>query len=136
MTQFVLAIIISIAVLVFLIVKLNVHPVISLFVGGMLCGCSRTAAAEFTFFLAIPIMFGWGLVKCVKFFAAGLVMTNVEIVVLVVGIVSAFVMSVIAIKFLMGYIKKNDFTVFGWYRIVVGVLVLAYFAFESMGMLP
>ena len=81
-------------------------------------------------------MFGWGLVKCVKFFAAGLVMTNVEIVVLVVGIVSAFVMSVIAIKFLMGYIKKNDFTVFGWYRIVVGVLVLAYFAFESMGMLP
>ena len=108
----------------------------STIIGGMLCGCSRTAAAEFTFFLAIPIMFGWGLVKCVKFFAAGLVMTNVEIVVLVVGIVSAFVMSVIAIKFLMGYIKKNDFTVFGWYRIVVGVLVLAYFAFESMGMLP
>ena len=94
----------------------------STIIGGMLCGCSRTAAAEF--------------VKCVKFFAAGLVMTNVEIVVLVVGIVSAFVMSVIAIKFLMGYIKKNDFTVFGWYRIVVGVLVLAYFAFESMGMLP
>ena len=108
----------------------------STIIGGMLCGCSRTAAAEFTFFLAIPIMFGWGLVKCVKFFAAGLVMTNVEIVVLVVGIVSAFVMSVIAIKFLMGSIKKNDFTVFGWYRIVVGVLVLAYFAFESMGMLP
>ena len=108
----------------------------STIIGDMLCGCSRTAAAEFTFFLAIPIMFGWGLVKCAKFFAAGLVMTNVEIVVLVVGIVSAFVMSVIAIKFLMGYIKKNDFTAFGWYRIVVGVLVLAYFAFESMGMLP
>ncbi|HJH44032.1 MAG TPA: undecaprenyl-diphosphate phosphatase [Rubneribacter badeniensis] len=108
----------------------------STIIGGMLCGCSRTAAAEFTFFLAIPIMFGWGLVKCAKFFAAGLVMTNVEIVVLVVGIVSAFAMSVIAIKFLMGYIKKNDFTAFGWYRIVVGVLVLAYFAFESMGMLP
>lgn len=108
----------------------------STIIGGMLCGCSRTAAAEFTFFLAIPIMFGWGLVKCAKFFAAGLIMTNVEIVVLVVGIVSAFVMSVIAIKFLMGYIKKNDFTAFGWYRIVVGVLVLAYFAFESMGMLP
>ena len=108
----------------------------STIIGACCAGCSRTAAAEFTFFLAIPIMFGWGLVKCVKFFAAGLVMTNVEIVVLVVGIVSAFVMSVIAIKFLMGYIKKNDFTVFGWYRIVVGVLVLAYFAFESMGMLP
>ena len=105
-------------------------------IGGMLSGCSRTAAAEFTFFLAIPIMFGWGLVKCLKFFAAGLAMTMTEVVVLAVGIVTAFVMSVIAIKFLMGYIKKNDFTVFGWYRIVVGVLVLAYFAFESMGMLP
>lgn len=105
-------------------------------IGGMLSGCSRTAAAEFTFFLAIPIMFGWGLVKALKFFVAGLVMTQVEIVVLIVGIVSAFVMSVVSIKFLMGYIKKNDFTVFGWYRIIVGVLVLGYFAFESMGMLP
>ncbi len=105
-------------------------------IGGMLCGCSRTAAAEFTFFLAIPIMFGWGLVKALKFFATGLVMTQVEIVVLVVGIVSAFVMSVIAIKFLMGYIKKNDFTVFGWYRIVVGALVLGYFVFECAGLLP
>ena len=105
-------------------------------IGGMLSGCSRTAAAEFTFFLAIPIMFGWGLVKALKFFVAGLVMTQVEIVVLIVGIVSAFVMSVVSIKFLMGYIKKNDFTVFGWYRLGVGVLVLGYFAFESMGMLP
>ena len=105
-------------------------------IGGMLSGCSRTAAAEFTFFLAIPIMFGWGLVKCLKFFAAGLAMTMTEVVVLAVGIVTAFVMSVIAIKSLMGYIKKNDFTVFGWYRIVVGVLVLGYFVFESMGMLP
>lgn len=105
-------------------------------IGGMLCGCSRTAAAEFTFFLAIPVMFGWGVVKAIKFVAAGIAMTSTEIVVLVVGIVTAFVMSVIAIKFLMGYIKKNDFTVFGWYRIVVGVLVLGYFVFESMGMLP
>ena len=104
--------------------------------GAMLIGCSRTVAAEFTFFLAIPIMFGWGLVKCLKFFAAGLAMTMTEVVVLAVGIVTAFVMSVIAIKFLMGYIKKNDFTAFGWYRIVVGVLVLGYFVFESMGMLP
>ena len=127
MTQFVLAIIISIAVLVFLIVKLNVHPVISLFVGGMLCGCSRTAAAEFTFFLAIPVMFGWGLVKAVKFVLGGLAMTQTEVVVLVVGIATAFVMSVVSIKFLMGYIKRNDFKVFGWYRIVLGVLVLAYF---------
>lgn len=105
-------------------------------IGGMLSGCSRTAATEFTFFLAIPIMFGWGLVKALKFVLAGLAMITTEIVVLVVGIVTAFVMSVIAIKFLMGYIKKNDFTAFGWYRIVVGVLVLGYFAFETMGMLP
>lgn len=105
-------------------------------IGGMLSGCSRTAAAEFTFFLAIPIMFGWGLVKALKFVLAGLAMTTTEIVVLAVGIVTAFVMSVVAIKFLMGYIKKNDFTAFGWYRIIIGVLVLGYFAFESMGMLP
>ena len=105
-------------------------------IGGMLSGCSRTAAAEFTFFLAIPIMLGWGLVKCIKFFAAGIAMTSTEILVLAVGIVTAFAMSVVAIKFLMGYIKKNDFTAFGWYRIVVGVLVLGYFVFESMGMLP
>lgn len=104
-------------------------------IGGMLCGCSRTAAAEFTFFLAIPIMFGWGLVKCLKFIAAGLVMTQTEIVVLVVGIVSAFVMSVVSIKFLMGYIKRNDFAAFGWYRIVIGALVLGVFALQMTGVL-
>ena len=104
-------------------------------IGGMLCGCSRTAATEFTFFLAIPIMFGWGLVKCVKFFAAGLVMSTTEIAVLIVGVVSAFVMSIVAIKFLMGYIKKNDFTAFGVYRIVVGIAVIAVFACEVAGML-
>lgn len=104
-------------------------------IGGMLCGCSRTAAAEFTFFLAIPIMFGWGLVKCLKFVAAGLVMTQTEIVVLVVGIVTAFVMSVVSIKFLMGYIKRKDFTAFGWYRIIVGVLVLGVFALQMAGVL-
>ena len=105
-------------------------------IGGMLAGCSRTAAAEFTFFLAIPVMFGWGLVKVVKFVVRGLVMSSVEIAVLVVGIVSAFVMSVVSIRFLMGYIKKNDFTAFGWYRIAVGAVVLAYFAFECAGLLP
>ena len=104
-------------------------------IGGMLCGCSRTAAAEFTFFLAIPIMFGWGLVKCVKFAAAGLAMTTTEAVVLAVGVVSAFVMSVVSIKFLMGYIKKNDFTAFGWYCIVVGALVLGVFALQTVGIL-
>lgn len=105
-------------------------------IGGMLCGCSRTAAAEFTFFLAIPVMLGWGLVKVIKFVLAGIAMTATEIVVLIVGIVTAFVMSVIAIRFLMGYIKNNDFTVFGWYRIVIGVLVLGYFFLEVQGILP
>ena len=105
-------------------------------IGGMLTGCSRTAATEFTFFLAIPVMLGWGLVKVVKFILAGVAMTQTEIVVLAVGIVTAFVMSVVSIKFLMGYIKKNDFTAFGIYRIIVGALVLGYFAFETMGMLP
>lgn len=104
-------------------------------IGGMLCGCSRTAAAEFTFFLAIPIMLGWGLVKAIKFILAGVAMTMTEVVVLIVGVVTAFVMSIIAIRFLMGYIKKNDFEVFGWYRIVVGVLVLLVFLLEVVGIL-
>ena len=99
----------------------------STIIGGMLCGCSRTAAAEFTFFLAIPVMFGWGLLKALKFVLGGLAMTGTEIAVLAVGIVTAFIVSILSIKFLMGYIKKNDFTAFGVYRIVVGVVVLAYF---------
>lgn len=102
-------------------------------IGGMLCGCSRTAAAEYTFFLAIPIMFGWGVVKAAKFMMEGLVMTQTEIIVLVVGIISAFVMSVIAIRFLMGYIKKNDFTAFGVYRIIVGIVVLLFFTVQGAG---
>ncbi len=104
-------------------------------IGGMLAGCSRTAAAEFTFFMAIPVMLGWGIVKVIKFIAAGLVMSSTEIVVLLVGVITAFVMSVISIRFLMGYIKKNDFAVFGWYRIVVGILVLGVFALETVGIL-
>ena len=108
----------------------------STIIGGMLFGCSRTAAAEFTFFMAIPIMFGWGLVKAVKFIAAGIAMTMTEVVVLIVGVVSAFVMSVLSIRFLMGYIKNNDFTVFGYYRIVVGIVVLLYFVGETLGILP
>lgn len=107
----------------------------STIIGGMLCGCSRTAAAEFTFFLAIPVMFGWGVLKTIKYIAAiGLTMTSIEIAVLVVGIVTAFVVSVISIKFLMGYIKKNDFAAFGWYRIAVGIVVLAYFGAKAAGL--
>lgn len=104
-------------------------------IGGMLCGCSRTAAAEFTFFMAIPVMLGWGLVKAIKFIAAGVAMSLTEVLVLVVGVITAFVMSVVSIRFLMGYIKKNDFEVFGWYRIVVGVLVLIVFVLELVGVL-
>ena len=104
-------------------------------IGGMLCGCSRTAAAEFTFFLAIPVMFGWGLVKAVKFFLDGIAMTQTEIVVLVVGILSAFIMGMIAIRFLMGYIKQNDFTVFGVYRIIIGLIVLGYFGAKTLGLM-
>lgn len=92
--------------------------------GALLLGVSRTAAAEFTFFLAIPVMFGAGILKLVKF---GLVFTNLEIWIMIVGLVTAFVTSIIAIKFLMQYIKKHDFKVFGWYRIILGILVLAYF---------
>lgn len=92
--------------------------------GGILIGCSRFVAAEFTFFLAIPVMFGASLLKIVKF---GLVFSFSEVIALVVGMLVAFIVSVIAIKFLMGYIKKNDFKVFGWYRIILGVFVIGYF---------
>ena len=92
--------------------------------GGILVGASRTIAAEFTFFLAIPIMFGASLLKIAKF---GLVFTGWEMFILLTGMITAFVTSVFAIKFLMTYIKKHDFKVFGWYRIVLGVIVLGYF---------
>lgn len=89
-------------------------------VGALLIGVSRTAAAEFTFFLAVPTMFGASLLKLLKF---GLDFTGYELFVLILGMVVAFFVSVLAIKFLMGYIKKHDFKVFGWYRIVLGALV-------------
>lgn len=95
-------------------------------IGGILLGASRTVAAEYTFFLAIPTMFGASLLKLVKF---GLKFTGTEAMILLVGMVVSFVVSILAIKFLMGYIKKHDFKVFGWYRIVLGVLVLLYFTF-------
>ncbi len=94
-------------------------------IGALLIGVSRTVAAEFTFFLAIPVMFGASLLKVVKF---GLAFTGMELVLLITGMVVAFITSLLVIRFLMGYIKKHDFKVFGWYRIVLGVLVLAYFA--------
>lgn len=93
-------------------------------VGALLIGISRTVAAEFTFFLAIPVMFGASLLKLLKF---GLAFTGLEVAVLLVGMVVAFVVSMVVIKFLMSYIKRHDFKVFGWYRIVLGTIVLAYF---------
>lgn len=93
-------------------------------VGALLLGVSRTVAAEFTFFLAIPVMFGASLLKLVKF---GFVFTIDEMIILVIGMIVAFMVSVVVIKFLMSYIKKHDFKVFGWYRIVLGILVLTYF---------
>lgn len=96
----------------------------STIIGGILAGTSRTVAAEFTFFLAIPVMFGASLLKLVKF---GLSFTGTEVIILLVGCLVSFVVSILAIKFLVGYIKKHDFKAFGWYRIILGVLVLGYF---------
>lgn len=108
----------------------------STIIGGMLLGCSRTAAAEFTFFCAIPVMLGWGVVKFIKYIISiGLAMTGTETLVLIVGIVTAFAVSVFSIKFLMSYIKRNDFTAFGIYRIVLGVCVIAYFAISGASVL-
>jgi undecaprenyl-diphosphatase len=92
--------------------------------GGILVGTSRTVAAEFTFFLSIPMMIGVSLLKLVKF---GFHFTGLEAAVLLVGIAVAFLVSMLAIKFLMNFIKKHDFKPFGWYRIVLGVVVIAYF---------
>lgn len=94
-------------------------------VGALLIGISRTVAAEFTFYLAVPVMFGASLLKLVKF---GFDFTGTEIAVLLTGMATALVVSIVVIKFLMDYIKKHDFKVFGWYRIILGALVIVYFA--------
>lgn len=94
-------------------------------IGALLIGVSRVAAAEFTFFLAVPVMFGWSLIKLIKF---GFAFSAQELCALGLGCVVAFAVSVVVIRFLMGYIKKHDFKVFGWYRIILGGIVLGYFA--------
>ena len=96
----------------------------STIIGGILIGVSRTVVAEFTFFLGIPVMFGASLLKVVKF---GFDFTGTEITILLLGMAVAFFVSILAIKFLIGYIKKHDFKAFGWYRIVLGIVVLGYF---------
>ncbi len=92
--------------------------------GAILIGVSRTVAAEYTFFLAVPVMFGASALKLLKF---GFNFTADELLILFVGLVTAFLVSILAIKFLMGYIKKHDFKAFGWYRIVLGIIVIGYF---------
>lgn len=98
-------------------------------VGGLMIGVSRAVAAEFTFFLAIPVMFGASLLKLVKF---GLAFSVLEFFILVIGMVVAFFVSIFVIRFLMSYIKKHDFKVFGWYRIVLGAFVLIFFAIRAL----
>lgn len=95
-------------------------------IGGLLIGLSRPNAAEFTFYLAIPTMFGASLLKLLKF---GLSFSSIELIVLLVGMLVSFLVSIFVIKFLMSYIKKHDFKVFGYYRIILGIIVLAYFCF-------
>lgn len=98
-------------------------------IGALLIGVSRVAAAEFTFFLAVPVMFGLSLVKVLKF---GFAYTSAEVVILLVGVVVAFVVSLLVIKFLMQYIKKHDFKVFGWYRIVAGLAIIGYVISQNL----
>lgn len=93
--------------------------------GAILIGTSRYVAAEFTFFLAIPIMLGASLLKVIKF---GFEFTSMELAILGVGTITAFVVSILAIKFLIGYIKKHDFKAFGYYRIILGIIMILYFA--------
>jgi len=96
----------------------------STIMGALLLGISRVAAAEFTFFLAVPVMLGYSGLKLLSF---GFDFTGTQIAVLLVGCLSAFLTSLLVVKFLMGYVKKHSFAVFGWYRIVLGAVVLAYF---------
>ena len=96
----------------------------STIIGALLLGVSRTVAAEFTFFMAVPVMFGLSFIKLIKF---GFAFSATEIAILLIGCVVAFLVSVVVIKFLMDYIRRHDFAVFGVYRIVLGILVLLYF---------
>ncbi len=99
----------------------------STILGATLLGLGRTAAAEFSFFLSIPAMFGASAIKLLKFFLDGGAFTSDELVILAVGSIVAFIVSVLAIKFLLSYIRKHDFKAFGWYRIVLGIVVFGYF---------
>lgn len=100
----------------------------STIIGGLLLGLNRSVAAEFTFFLAIPVMIGASLLKLVKYIMeVGFVFQTLEVIILLVGAFIAFIVSILVIKFLMNYIRKHDFKIFGYYRIVLGIIVLFYF---------
>jgi undecaprenyl-diphosphatase len=99
----------------------------STIIGGLLLGCTRSVASKFTFFLAIPVMFGASALKLVKYFIKGGTFGANEVAILGVGCVVAFVVSLIAIKWLMGFVRRHDFKCFGVYRIILGIVVLAYF---------
>lgn len=96
----------------------------STILGAMILGVSRVAGAEFSFFLAVPVMFGASLIKLLKF---GFTFTGMELAVLAVGTLTSFIVSIIAIKFLISYVRRHDFSLFGYYRIALGALVIAYF---------
>ena len=98
-------------------------------VGALMIGVSRSVATEYTFFLAIPVMFGASLLKLIKF---GFSFTAMQVAVLLVGMVVSFAVSIVAIKFLMSYIRKNDFKAFGYYRIVLGVIVFLFFGIQAL----
>jgi len=110
----------------------GVWQMLAIIVGGLLLGLSRACVAEFTFFLAIPVMAGASLLKVVKFVLSGAAMTGTEVAVLVVGCVVAFVVSLAAIRFLMDYVKRHNFKFFGLYRIVLGAIVLAVAAITAI----
>lgn len=103
----------------------------STIIGGLLLNCSRSVAAEFTFYLAVPVMIGASGLKLFRFFSKGNVSTSEEAAILGVGCIVAFLVSLVAIRFLMNFVKKHDFKPFGWYRIILGIVVIAYFALAA-----
>ena len=107
----------------------------STIIGGLLLGCSRAVAAEFTFYLAIPVMFGASALRLLKYFLKGNSFVAQEFALLGVGSAVAFVVSLLAIRFLMSFVRKHDFKPFGWYRILLGIAVIAYFGLQMLGVI-
>lgn len=104
----------------------------STILGGMLCGVNRTVSAEFSFFMAIPVMLGASLLKTLKFLISGFVATKTEILILVIGITVSFIVSLASIRFLMDFVKRHSFSVFGVYRMILGIIILMRFALLSL----